>query len=595
MALAGVHTSPDNASAPALARIASQPATWVAAATLFFLAGVLAAQGPSLGAWLGDTDDAVRLLSVRELMAGASWFDTTLPRIGAPEALVSHWSRLVDAPLAAMMLGLRPFLGTEGAEIAVRAMWPVLLFVGLACLIARAAHRLGGVWATAFATLLVASSAIALTQFRPGRIDHHNVQILCAVGGIILLAQAFRSPRAGWAAGTLIGLGLAVGYEAIALVIPVLACAAALALLRPMQARGIVHAVVAAAATMLMALLVTTAPSRLLAVHCDALSLNLVLLGLAAAAGLWTAFALPVSLSTRLALAGACTAMGALTYAALEPACLAGPFGQVNPALKPVWLDHVLETQSIFSLIKRTPDMALAQLLFAVAGTATGFLLWHRRRDPEAALIAAATFVAALLGCWQIKLMPYAAWLAALPVAIFAAGLMHLGSLSPPIVRIAAFILLSQATMATIIEGILSPFTSAAQASTASVDGDLTAACYRSESVRRLAVLPPGLIAADIDLGPYIAALTPHRVVAAPYHRLDQGILAVTAIRNGSVEDARRRLYQIGIDYIATCADQKPTSSVSFRAQLFNGAAIPGIEELPTGAASAIRVWRVVR
>ena len=47
--------------------------------------------------------------------------------------------------------------------------------------------------------------------------------------------------------------------------------------------------------------------------------------------------------------------------------------------------------------------------------------------------------------------------------------------------------------------------------------------CFRSANVRRLAALPPGLVAADIDLGPYIVALSPHRVVAAPYHRLEQG------------------------------------------------------------------------
>ena len=65
----------------------------------------------ALANWLGDTDDAVRLVTVRELLGGAPWFDTTLPRIGAPEPLVSHWSRLIDAPLAVLMLLFRPLLG----------------------------------------------------------------------------------------------------------------------------------------------------------------------------------------------------------------------------------------------------------------------------------------------------------------------------------------------------------------------------------------------------------------------------------------------------------------------------------------------------
>jgi hypothetical protein len=53
-----------------------------------------------------------------------------------------------------------------------------------------------------------------------------------------------------------------------------------------------------------------------------------------------------------------------------------------------------------------------------------------------------------------------------------------------------------------------------------------TAPCYRSSTLRQLSTLPSGLVASDIDLGPFIVATTSHRVVAATYHRLDKGILA---------------------------------------------------------------------
>ena len=52
---------------------------------------------------LGDTDDATRLMQVRGLLAGAPWFDTTLPLFGAPDPLVSHWSRLIDLCLASLI------------------------------------------------------------------------------------------------------------------------------------------------------------------------------------------------------------------------------------------------------------------------------------------------------------------------------------------------------------------------------------------------------------------------------------------------------------------------------------------------------------
>src|SRR4029079_11176623 len=165
-------------------------------------------------------------ITVRELIGGAPWFDTTLPRIGAPEPLVSHWSRLIDAPLVALIIALTPLLGVEQADLVMRFVWPALLFFALALIVAREAHRRAGPVGAAFAIVLITTSAVALAQFRPGRVDHHNAQILCAVAGLIFLARSPTDKRAGWIAGTLLGLGLAIGYEAIALVVPALALAA---------------------------------------------------------------------------------------------------------------------------------------------------------------------------------------------------------------------------------------------------------------------------------------------------------------------------------------------------------------------------------
>ena len=129
---------------PALGQWAATPLAWSLLATAFLVIATLAGPGPSLSDWLGDTDDAVRLVSVRELLAGAPWFDTTLPRIGAPEPLVSHWSRLIDLPLAALIGTLTPLLGPERAELATRAAWPALIFFGLALIVAREAYRRAG-------------------------------------------------------------------------------------------------------------------------------------------------------------------------------------------------------------------------------------------------------------------------------------------------------------------------------------------------------------------------------------------------------------------------------------------------------------------
>jgi hypothetical protein len=65
---------------------------------------------------LGDTDDNMRLMQVRGLLAGQGWFDLTNYRLNPPAGFNIHWSRLVDLPIAALILLFRPFVGVAEAE-----------------------------------------------------------------------------------------------------------------------------------------------------------------------------------------------------------------------------------------------------------------------------------------------------------------------------------------------------------------------------------------------------------------------------------------------------------------------------------------------
>ena len=118
------------------------------------------------------------------------------------------------------------------------------------------------------------------------------------------------------------------------------------------------------------AFVLTVSPSRWLDVHCDALSLNLPALAVCCSAGLWVALAVGVNLAARIAIAGASAAIGLGLFAALEPACLAGPFGQVAPELRTVWLDTVMEGRSALWLGARYPAATLAFVAFVAAGAA---------------------------------------------------------------------------------------------------------------------------------------------------------------------------------------------------------------------------------
>jgi hypothetical protein len=292
--------------------------------------------------------------------------------------------------------------------------------------------------------------------------------------------------------------------------------------------------------------------------------------------------------------------LGAGFYAWLEPACLAGPFGQVAPALKPIWLDQVMETKSILWLGASHPATALSIAAFMGAGSAAQIALWRRQRNAGNGLLAAFVALAAVLGCWQIKLLPYACWLAVVPTAVWAAGLSGIGSISAPLVRAAAVVLLSQSTLDAAFAAAIAPLQrSGTHGPSAVVASDPRRPCFLSHNVRRLAGLPAGLVAADVDLGPYIVALTPHRVVAAPYHRLQAGILANQAIMTAEPEEAYRRLAALGVDYVALCTDRRSLAARlasglrSLRARLLNGSHVDFLHEIPQPAAAPVRIWRV--
>jgi hypothetical protein len=75
---------------------------------------------------LGDTDDNMRLAQVRALLNGQGWYDLRQYRLSPPAGFDIHWSRIVDLPIAALILLLRPFLGVAEAERLACGIAPLL-------------------------------------------------------------------------------------------------------------------------------------------------------------------------------------------------------------------------------------------------------------------------------------------------------------------------------------------------------------------------------------------------------------------------------------------------------------------------------------
>src|SRR5947209_6586822 len=161
---------------------------------------------------LGDTDDNMRIMQVRALLRGQGWYDLRDYRMNPPFGANIHWSRLVDLPIAGLILGLRPFLGGAGAERWAVAIAPTLPYLLLLYSVALTARRLLGptAYPLAFLALFFAGSTNGL--FAPERIDHHGWQLALLALSIASIADTNKT-RGGILLGVSSALSLAIGLE----------------------------------------------------------------------------------------------------------------------------------------------------------------------------------------------------------------------------------------------------------------------------------------------------------------------------------------------------------------------------------------------
>jgi hypothetical protein len=513
---------------------------------------------------LGDTDDAMRLVLVRDLLAGRGWYDQWVGRLQPPIGTYMHWSRLVDGGLAAMTWLFRLALSPSAAEAATRMVWPLMwIYPAVVCALV-IARRLGGSAAVIVCAVLLVTNLQVYEQFRPGRVDHHNVQIVMTLIAAACAMAAARRERWAWLAGAAAGLGLAVGLEALAFQALIGASyGLRLAFDRNAARPARNYALALSAATLVLYALQTPA-WRWPMSFCDALGLNLVAAVVLAGAGLAAVATWGRGLSTSwrvgvLALVGA---VAGGVYLAADPLCLHGPLAAVDPRMGPFWFDKVQELQSWPRLLRDNVDRAIATMTAAIMVlAAAAFLLVRdgRRPQPQTLLACAGAALAAAAASQAYRMQDYVFWLGfpVLAAAFSLAAARILGGRLLP--TPAASVLLSPLGVGLCLTRLvhLAPAihrpTPAAQGPVVQSPFAMDEHCFDAAVYRPLAALPPGLVIAEIDLGPFILAHTADSVLAAPYHRMSWGILAAHDALGAPSAAAELKFRALKADYLVEC------------------------------------------
>jgi hypothetical protein len=548
-------------------------------------------------------DNAMRLAQVHAFLNGAPWFDPHEPRLWPPAGYDTHWSRLLDAGIAGLILLFQHVAGPDLDERLARTVWPLLLSGPAVVASYASAVRLGGSGAGR-ATLVGALFALLAIPgiFRPGEIDHHNAQVMLTLVMVACVLWCEDAPRAAAAAGVAGGLLLGVGLEASALLVAVAAVLGMLVVYDPRWNAPARAFALALGGTTALAWLALTPSAFRFTPMCDELGVNSAAAVVAGSAGL----ALVATVGARwtrmrrllaMALTGA-VALG--LFAAFEPRCLRGPFGLIDPAIFPLWFNNVQEVQSIFSLIRWVGADALVHAAFPVVVAASAILaVWRGVRTPLAWAPIAALTVATVIAAGTVRMAMYVVWLG-MPFVGVAVQALTERMRRPLLVRMGAAALASQpiVSLAVIwaVAAVAAPMAKSPSAKDAPLWTRDVSACFRPDMYRPVAALPPGLIFGALELGPSLLAFTPHSVIAAGYHRADKAIVFEEAVMRGSTDAARARLAERDVAYVMTCTDfpAYPDPRAFYNA-LLNDTVGPWLEAVDLPPGNVLKVWRVQR
>lgn len=521
--------------------------------------------------FFADTDDAMRMVMVRDFVHGQNWYDLTAHRLNTPWGAELHWSRLVDLPIGLLLMLFTPLLGADTAMIAAGAIWPMALLGLLLWFSALLAHRLVGPEGVLPALILPVLSPAVTAEFTPGRVDHHNVIVLLTVVMVWAAVEAMRRPRFAILCGVVAATALAIAIEALPPIAAAILVMGMAWVFDTSRARTMRFFGVSFAAAALIHLAIFRPPSRWLEAACDVISPFYV--GIALVVGLAFALAsyLPLrSAWQRFAVLAALGLAGLVAMVLLYPQCLGGPYGNLDPWLQTNWIAGIIEARPLFVTVSDLPvytiAVALPVLLAIVVVIAR---LWRlpAQRDQWAVLLAF-LLCTALVMLIQIRgarlaimpAMPAAAWL------IVAARQRYLARQRLPQILglIGSWLVFSGVILSIVVALVVNSMPGPAQV--VSETRSSKEACLLPSAFADLAALPPERIMTPIDLGAHVLLYSPHEVVSAPYHRNEQGVLATFRFFNGPIAEARQILDRRGIALVVICPAMPEVAGLASRA-----------------------------
>lgn len=512
----------------------------------------------------GDGDDQMRLVQVRDFLGGQGWFDVRQYRVLPPEGISMHWSRYLDAGIAALLSGAALVLPQPQAELATLILWPSLLACLMVPLLAHGNTRLFGPAAAIGALAVFFSWSKLGGEFVPPRIDHHNLQIMGATALFYLSLVPGRARVLGALGGVVTAFALAIGLE----MLPVYATIwGVMALRHAFDEAGtgdwLVGFAVAFSLGAPLFMAGQTPVSAWGVPYCDVLALPVLALG---AIGVVSTL-VPVLGArqlrgpwTRIAAMLLVAAVGIWLASPLLGQCLAGPYSDVPPDIRASIETMITEAFPATRMYDQFPAVLgriilppLAILAMAVVAV---WALWAGL-GPRQRIALVQAFVVAGIGFCFTLLQVRAANLMTPAMPLLGGFVLHAFTQVPrsSLMRLPLAGLLLLGLPATVEHGVdlwTAPSATAKPAAATATPGKPRLSCRNATAMAEVASLPKALIFNPVNLGATILVATDQSVTSASYHR------SPDAFWNGvgafqSVEALRQALTTSGADLVVIC------------------------------------------
>ena len=575
------------------------------AATLLFVAVSAIGDFSQLRDARGDNDSLMRLVEVRDLLAGQGWFDLHQYRMGPEGGIIMHWSRLVDAPIALIMLAASAFTDSMAdAESVARVAWPAITFCATLFFLMRAARSFGNELAAQTALIIGAFALVFLKQFGPGALDHHNVQLMLASASMALLLDDGRRGRTAFGSGLCAALMLGVGMETAPYVAALGLCAALLFGFGEDAERIVARAFGLGFASTSALILVATVPaSNWGEAHCDAFSSMQFVLAAIGGIGLAGVASIPFlgrTRTTRLLSLGGLAMSTAAVIALAYPECLAAPYAAADPRLHKFWLDHISEARSLPQLIREspvavpgryaTPLLALVLMLLKLRKSG-----W-RRQD---VIVTTLLVMAFLISLWQVRGSTFSVVFAVVPLAAWVAPRRERVRAASSVKSVLSLIAVWLLSLNVVWIAAAAAVAVALGKAPTEADGTKDARCERAETFAHVAAQPATTVLAISNLGSAILTYSGHRALSGPYHRNLRGNLLALDAFLGSAEQARGTVKSQNIGLVALCPGSPETRLLTknapdgFLARLVRGDVPPWLEPITQTRGEPIELFRV--